>query len=109
MKTFILFCFASIMIQAEELLTTAHQSLHIYNKKPSEKIQLKRKMHALHKIDEVEAEKIARSNCADENIQMKLVHKKTYLLYDVYSKTCNFYINALDGKIINKKSFWSGK
>lgn len=109
MKTFILFCFVSIMIQAEEMSIAAHQSLHIYNRKPSVQVQLKQKMHALHKIDEVEAKKIAQSHCADENIQMKLVHKKAYLLYDVYSKTCSFYINALDGKIIDKESFWGGK
>jgi len=99
----------SIIIQAEEMSNTAHQSLHSYNHKLSVKMQLKRKMHALHKVDEVEAKKIAQKHCADENIQMTLVHKKAYLFYDVYTERCNFYINALDGKILDKKLFWSKK
>jgi len=106
MKQLILLCLALQSIQAEKLGNIEHQSLHIYNHKSSIQNKLDRKMHRLHKIDEDKAMQIAKKHCKDEKIRIKLVHKKAYLLYDINSRSCSFYIDALDGKVIDKKLFW---
>jgi len=106
MKKIILLCLIMQSIQAEELGNTEHQTLHIYNKKPSVKKTLDKRMHRLHKIDEKQARLIAGKHCKDEKMLIKLVHKKAYLLYDVNSRSCSFYIDALNGKVIDKKAFW---
>jgi hypothetical protein len=106
MKSFILILLLLQSISAEELNTMQHQSLHSYNNKPSVKHKLKQKMHKMHKIDEVQALKIAQEICKNKKITLTLVHKKAFLLYAVKSKHCSFFINALDGKIINKQMLW---
>jgi uncharacterized membrane protein YkoI len=89
---------------AQNTMTVSeHNSIHGYNNKPTVKMQKKRNMHRLHKIDEVEIAKITQEKTNEEADDIKLLHSVNILKYQVKTKTYILTINALDGTVINKR------
>lgn len=61
MKSMLLLCIPFIVFAASQTLTVReHRSIHGFNHRPIIKLQKKRNMHRLHKIDEQEAERITK-------------------------------------------------
>ena len=87
----------------QTLTPSEHSSIHSYNNKPMVKIAKKRKMHKLHKVDEKEASKIVFDKTNEDVQSIKLLHKGKLLQYKIMTKNHIFYINALDGSVIDKK------
>lgn len=79
-----------------------HNSIHGYNKKPLAKMQQKRNMHKLHKVDDKEVRSIANKETAEEIKSVKLTHRGNILKYIVKTENYTITINALDGKILDK-------
>lgn len=91
-------------INAEEMSSMEHQSLHTYNKRPTLKNRGEKNTHKLHRIDEKQAEEIARKVCKGKDIELRLTHSNLYLYYIAKTKTCTLLINALDGTIIDPET-----
>lgn len=103
MKPLLSLLVLSALISAEEMSPMEHQSLHTGNKGLSLQSSGEKKAHKLHKIDEAEAIAIAEKACKEKNIKLKLMHRNTLLYYSAKGKSCQLYINALDGKLIDPK------
>ena len=93
-----LFIFAS----QNTLTPSEHNSIHGYNNRPIVKMQKKRNMHKLHKIDEDTAKEIAKQETGEDVINLKIMHRNRMLLYKIQTKKYRLEINALDGNIIKK-------
>ena len=93
-----LFIFAS----SNTLTPMEHNSIHGYNKRPVVKLQEKRNMHKLHKVDEEAAAKIVKKETGEDVQSIKLTHTGNILKYFVKTESYNLTINALDGKVSNK-------
>lgn len=92
-----------VFAQGQTLTPREHNSVHGYNHRPMIKIQKKRNMHKLHKIDEEEAKKIVGDKTNEEVTSLKLSHRGSYLIYKVKTEHYLLTINALDGTIIKKE------
>jgi hypothetical protein len=100
MKLPILLLLSSLFVSAETLSISEQQTLKTYNHRPSLKKTVERRMQRLAKVTEEEAIEIASLYCTGEDINPKLAHKKRYLFYYVDTKSCQLYINALDGSLL---------
>lgn len=103
MKLPILLFLSSLFVSAETLSISEQQTLKTYNHRPSLKKTVERRMQRLAKVSKDEAIKIASLYCTSENINPKLAHKKRYLFYYVDTKSCQLYINALDGSLLSEE------
>ena len=79
-----------------------HKSIHGYNKRPSAKMQQKRNMHRLHKVDEEKAAEIVKKETKEDIQSLRLTHTGKILKYLVKTESYNLTINALDGEILDK-------
>ena len=103
MKYLILLLTPLIVLASESTLTpNEHNSIHGYNNRPVVKMQKRRNMHILHKIDEKEVAVIASQETNEEIQSIKLTHTGNILKYLVKTKNYTLSINALDGAILNK-------
>jgi hypothetical protein len=104
MKQLLSLLILTIFINAEEMSSMEHQTLHTYNKRPTLKNSSEKNAHKLHKIDEKKAKEIAGKICKEHEITLKLIHSQLYLYYEARTKNCLLYINALDGKLIDPET-----
>ena len=103
MKYFTLLLISMSVFASESTLTISeHTSFHNYNNRPMIKMQNKRKMHQLHKINEKRATIITKQETNEDVQSMKLTHSGKILKYLVKTKSYTLSINALDGKVSDK-------
>ena len=103
MKLFTLLLTPLFVYASQSSLTTSeHNSIHGYNHRPIVKMQKKRNMHKIHKVDEEMAKEIAKQETGEETISLKLIHCAKLLIYHIHTKSYEIEINALDGNIIKK-------
>jgi uncharacterized membrane protein YkoI len=95
-----LFVFAS----SGTMSPSEHRSIHGYNKRPIVKMQAKRDMHKLHKVDEEEATKIVKEQTKEDVQKIILTHTGNILFYKVQTQSYSIKINAMDGSVIDKKT-----
>jgi uncharacterized membrane protein YkoI len=101
MKSMLLLCIPFIVFAASQTLTAReHRSIHGFNHRPLIKLQKKRDMHRLHKIDEQEAAKITKEETAEEIQSIKLIHRAKYLMFKIHTENYQLTINALDGSVM---------
>lgn len=104
MKSMLLLCIPFIIFATGQTLTVReHMSIHNSNNRPSVKLQKKREMHRLHKIDEQDAARITKEETSEESQSIKLTHSGMYLIFKVRTANYLLTINALDGTIIKKE------
>jgi uncharacterized membrane protein YkoI len=89
-----------VFASGETLSPSEHRSIHNYNNSPIVKMNKKRNMHKLHKVDEEMAKSIAKKETNEDVENMKLMHQGNILFYRVKTKNHLLKINALDGSII---------
>ena len=95
---------AASPLGAESLLTPSqHSAIHNSNFRPTIRVQKRRSMHRLPKIDEKEARSIAEKVCQEPVRSIGLVHRHLYLFYEIRTKHCRLQINALDGNMTIKE------
>ena len=93
-----------VFAQGQTLTPSEHNSIHGYNHKPIVKMQNKRDMHKLHKVDEEEASKIAREHTKEDVQKIKLTHTGNIMFYNVQTQSFSIKINAVDGSVIDKNN-----
>ena len=98
----------SAFIQAEQMSSMDHQSIHTYNKRPIVRKSAEKKAHELHKIDERKAREIAEKKCGEKVRRLTLNHSRLYLYYRAETENCTLYINALDGTIFDPETIRKG-
>ena len=104
MKLFTLLLTPLFVYASQSSLTTSeHNSIHGYNHRPIVKMQKKRNMHKIHKVDEEMAKDIAKKETNEDVTKLKLFHRSKLLIYNIHTKSYTLEINALDGSIISKK------
>jgi uncharacterized membrane protein YkoI len=91
-----------VFAQGQTLTPMEHNSIHGYNHRPMVKIQKKRNMHKLHKVEE-EAIKIAKEQTKEDVQEIKLTHIGNIMFYKVQTQSYSIKINAMDGSVIDKK------
>ena len=103
MKYFTLLLIPLFVFAAEGTLTPMqHNSIHGYNHKPTVKMQKKRNMHKIHKVDEKEVTEIVKNITKEDIKKMKLTHVGRILFYKIQTQNYSIKINAMDGSIIEK-------
>lgn len=104
MKYYTLLLTPLFLLASQSTLTPSEHSLiHSSNHRPMIKMQQKRNMHKLHKIDEQEAAKITKKETNEEVKHLKLTHSGRILKYIIKTENYILTINALDGAILNKE------
>ncbi|MDQ1340051.1 MAG: hypothetical protein QG567_1208 [Campylobacterota bacterium] len=93
-----------LVLQAEATNITVqeHNSFHNTNSRPILQMDKKRKMHALHKIDEKEVAQLVKNETDEEIISNTLTHKGNTLFYNIYTKNYIIELDAIDGTILKK-------
>jgi uncharacterized membrane protein YkoI len=93
-----------LVLQAEATNITVqeHNSFHNTNSRPTLKADKKRKMHALHKIDEKQAAQLVKNETEEEIISHTLTHEGNSLFYDIDTKNYTIVLDAIDGTILKK-------
>ncbi len=97
MKQLFLLLTLTLLVDAEQMSSMEHQSLHSYNHRPNLKKSGKKQAHRLHKIDEKQARMIAQKYCKEKGVKLKLTHRGRTLYYIATTENCTIAINALDG------------
>ena len=104
MKSILLLCIPFIVFAAGQTLTVReHMSIHNSNYRPLIKLQKKRKMHQLHKVDEQDAARITKEETDEKSQSIKLMNRGHYLIFKVRTANYILTINALDGTIMEKE------
>jgi uncharacterized membrane protein YkoI len=93
-----------LVLQAETTNITVqeHNSFHNTNNRLALKAYKKRKMHALHKIDEKQAAQLVKKETGEEIISSTLTHKGNFLFYDIDTKKHTIELDAINGTILKK-------
>ncbi|MDQ1263063.1 MAG: hypothetical protein QG559_64 [Campylobacterota bacterium] len=93
-----------LVLQAETTSITVqeHNSFHNANNRTTLKAYKKRKMHALHKIDEKQAAQLVKNETGEEIISSTLTHRGNSLFYDIDTKNHTVELDAIDGTILKK-------
>lgn len=92
-----------VFAQGQTLTPSEHNSIHGYNHRPIVKMQNKRNMHKLHKVDEEEAIKIVKEQTKEDVEEIKLTHTGNIMFYKIQTQSYSIKINAMDGSVIDKK------
>ncbi len=99
MKQLFLLLVLTLFVDAEQMSSMEHQSIHSYNHRPNLKNSGEKKAHRLHKIDEKQARAIAQKHCKEKDVKLKLTHSGRTLYYIATTKNCTITIDALDGTV----------
>ena len=98
-QLFFLLLALTLFVDAEQMSSMEHQSIHSYSHRPNLKKSGEKKAHRLHKIDEDQARVITQKYCKEKGAKLKLTHSGRTLYYIAETKNCAITINALDGTV----------
>lgn len=103
MRLFIISLLSYTFLFSQTLSIMDQQHLKTYNHRPSLKKTVDKRMTQMAKVSREEASQIAKPLCKMQEPTLKLMHEDRYLFYLASSGSCNVYINALDGSVLNRE------